>query len=135
MNITFKLVRIHVKLSSSCPTVIQAYTYVPYVSCTRIVNKHPYNWIWALKPCSAYVAKGSSASSVDGLRSVWHADACCLAPNAGLSDGNRPRPLRLLQTNCCTSRIMDSGVMCSTSNAAPCIIDNGACCRTLYLDQ
>ena len=33
--------------------------------------------------------------------------------------------------NCCTGPIRDSGVMCSTAMEAPCIIDDGAFCRTV----
>ena len=67
-------------------------------------------------------SNGISGVEAPGVCYVQECGTC-----EGADCGSHGKDFGLGSTDCCTGRIKGSGVLCSLSGAAPCLIDDGNC--------
>ncbi|CAM9421032.1 unnamed protein product [Ascophyllum nodosum] len=90
----------------------------------------PTQWILAMVGLLLVTSSNAQVCS-NGLVGVDNSDVCCVAECGtcgGAGCGRRGRDAGLTADDCCAGRIRDTGVICSDSGAAPCIIDDGNVC-------
>ena len=109
---------------------------------TEVIHLHFYRFLVCSPPLRIPVTlvglgsqgntdrRGGSYTSADRLAYGPQAYATYTPTSAGLTKTRLPL-LDCGQMNRCTNQITASGVICSISMAAPCIIDDGASCRTV----
>ena len=80
-------------------------------------------------PTAPACSNGVPGVEADGVCCVAECETC-----GGAGCRNRARAVGLTSDDCCVQRISDSGVYCDDSETAPCIVRDGECLFSTYLD-